>query len=218
MAVAGFAALGLAVVGVGAGADFTTATTSQQTITAGTLGVSVFSADVAGCRTAAAHCTSLTLPNVGPVGSTFETAPTIITMQNTGNIPATFANIQMSETHDAGSAASNAMTNETSVCIMSTDNSGGPWVESNVPLSAAVAVQPTVVENPVVLQPGETATYSVNFYAGRDSRCGTVYSVGSHTEAGWESYFTHPYQTPASLTNDAQGGSVTPTLTFSFTG
>jgi hypothetical protein len=36
--------------------------------------------------------------------------------------------------------------------------------------------------------------------------------------AAWDGYDGGPYHTPASLTNAAQDGSVTPTLTFSFTG
>ena len=139
-------------------------------------------------------------------------------MTNTGNVPATFDAIQMSESHDTGSSASNALEREMNVCIQSTDASGGPWTEGNGPLTAAVALTPSVKENPVVLQPGDTATYQVSFYAGQDSHCNSVSSDGSHTKAAWDGYLGHAYQTPAPLNNDAQGGSVTPTLTFSYTG
>ena len=68
------------------------------------------------------------------------------------------------------------------------------------------------------VMPGETDTYQVEFYAGQDSTgCGTTLSDGSQTRSAWAGV-SGPYATPASLTSAAQGGIVTPTLTFSFTG
>jgi hypothetical protein len=122
----------------------------------------------------------------------------------------------MSDSH-VGTANNNALFAQTNVCIRSTDDSG-TWTEGNGPLSTAVALNPTVKENPVVLDPGDTASFSVDFYAGKDSICGTTSSDGSHTKAAWDGYDGGPYHTPASLTNAAQGGTITPTLTFSFTG
>jgi len=76
-----------------------------------------------------------------------------------------------------------------------------------------------VKQNPVKLMPGETNWYEVNFYAGQnDSWCGAKYSDGSNTVAAWTAYLGGAYTMPASLTNAAQGGVVTPKLTFSFTG
>lgn len=219
VALIGVGAVGLALVGVGAGATFTTSTTSSQSFSAGTLSMAVSSDDAAGCRTAASNCQSLTLPAVGPVSSTFETPKTVITMTNTGNIPAHFSAIQIGQSHDGTVAANNALLNETYVCIQSTDYSGGPWTEGNGPLTTAVALTPTVAENDVTLAPGATATYSMDFYAGKDSgACNPVSSDGSHTKAAWDGYDGGPYHTPASLNDDAQGGVVTPTLTFSYTG
>jgi hypothetical protein len=217
-ALLGVGAVGLALVGVGAGATFTTSTQSHQTIKSGTLSMALWSPTVGGCESASRNCHDLTLNSVGPVGSTFVTPATLITMTNTGDIPATFDAIQMSESHNLGDPASNALEREMNVCIQSTDASGGPWTEGNGPLAAAVALTPSVKENPVVLNPGQTATYQVSFYAGQDSGCNPVSSDGSHTKAAWDGYLGHPYQTPASLAQDAQGGSVTPTLSFSFTG
>jgi hypothetical protein len=216
IALAGVAVAGIAIAGVGAGATFTSSTSSDQTISSGTIGVSI-TAPGSDCTDVGQRCTTLTLPAVGPVGSTFETTPTVVKMTNTGNIPATFDAIQMSETHDGSSSASNHLLNEMNVCIRSTDDSGGPWNEGNGPLTTAVALTPTVKENPVVLAPGGTATYQVDFYAGKDSACGTNSSDGTHTKAAWDGYDGGTYHTPASLNNDAMGGSVTPTLTFSFT-
>jgi hypothetical protein len=217
-ALLGVGAVGLALVGVGAGATFTASTQSHQTITSGSLSMALSSPTVAGCTQPSNNCHDLTLDAVGPVGSTFLTKPTVIRMTNTGDIPSTFDAIQMSESHDLNSSASNALAREMNVCIQSTDASGGPWTEGNGPLSAAVALNPSVKENPVTLKPGQSATYQVSFYAGQDSGCNPVSSDGSQTRARWDGYLGHAYQTPASLGQDAQGGSVTPTLTFSFTG
>ncbi len=216
IALAGAALAGLALVGGGAAATFTTSTASSQRVTAGTLHMRVTAPGGTCTSSDASGCHALTLPDVGPVGSTFDSTPVVVTMHNSGNIPAYFGAIQMSETHGADSA-SNYLRNEMNVCIKSTDPSG-TWVEGNGPLMAATALNPTVKENPVELAPGETATYQVEFYAGEDSACGSTYSDGSHTRAAWYNQVGHGYQTPASLTNEAQGGTVTPTLTFSYTG
>lgn len=209
--VAGVVVVGAAFVGSGAGATFTTSTASSQTVRAGVLHVAV-SADGASCtNNDASGCHALSLPDVGPVGSTFDSTPTVVTITNTGTIPAFFDAIQMSETHNADTA-SVALRDGMNVCIKSTDPSG-TWVEGNGPLTTATALNPTVKENPVKLMPGQTATYQIEFYAGQDSSCGTISSSGSHTAAIWGAYTT-----PASLADAAQGGVVTPTLTFSFNG
>jgi hypothetical protein len=215
VAMVGMGALGLALIGAGAGATFTTSTTSTQKITAGTIGMSVWAPGTS-CPDASYKCGAITLPDVGPVGSTFETPATHVYVTNTGNIPAYFSAIQMSST-DANSAADAALRNAMDVCIHSQDPSG-TWVEGNGPLTVADALNPTVVENPVKVEPGQTVSYWVSFYAGQDSACGAEYSDGPHTSANWAGYLGHPYQTPASLPQQAQGGSVTPTLTFSYTG
>ena len=211
--VAGVAIAGAAFIGSGAGATFTTSTTSSQKVTAGTLHVAV-SANGATCANGdASGCHALTLPDVGPVSSTFDSTPTVVTIKNTGNIPAYFDSIQMSETHNADTASA-ALRNEMNVCIKSTDPSG-TWVEGNGPLLKAISLNPTVKENLVKVMPGQTESYQVEFYAGQDSAgCASTVSDGSNTRAAWGGTYT----TPASLTNDAQGGVVTPTLTFNFTG
>jgi hypothetical protein len=207
----------LALIGTGAGATFTDAVHANRTITAGTMNIQI----AAGGNISADH-KSVTLSPVGPTGSTFESPEQVVTVKNSGNIPATFDSFQMTDSH-VGTANNNALFAQTNVCIRSTDPVGsggdGPWTEGNGPLATAVALNPTVKENPLVLQPGDTMTFSVDFYAGQDStRCNAVYSDGSHTEAAWEGYMGGPYHTPASLTNAAQGGTITPTLTFNVTG
>jgi hypothetical protein len=203
----------LALIGVGAGATFTDAVHANRTITGGTMNVQI----TAGGNISADH-KSVTLSPVGPTGSTFESAHQVITIKNNGNIPATADAIQMTESH-VGTANNNALLAQTYVCIQSTDASGGPWTEGNGPLATAVALNPTVKQNPVVLQPGDTMTFSVDFYAGQDSSyCGNTSSDGTNTRAAWDGYDGGPYHTPASLTDAAQGGTITPTMTFSFTG
>ena len=221
IAAAGAALAAIAVVGVGAGATFTTSAASSQKVTAGTVHVSVSASNATCTSRDASGCHALTLQDVGPVGSTFDSTPTIVTVKNTGNIPVTFNAIQISATHNNDSASAHLF-NEMNVCIKSTDppsTSDSTWVEGNGPLTTAVSLQPTVEENPLVLHVNETFTYQVEFYAGEDSSCGTVLSDGPTTRARWaHALGGHGYSTPASLNNDAMGGVVTPTLTFSFNG
>jgi hypothetical protein len=205
----------LALIGTGAGATFSDAVHADRTITAGTMDVQISDG---GGGTVSADGKSVTLSPVGPTGSTFESDHQIVKITNYSSIPVTSEAIQMTESH-ANSLNNNALLAQTNVCIQSQDYSGGPWTEGNGPLTTAVALTPTVKQNAVVLQPGDSLTFSVDFYAGQDSSyCHEVYSDGSHTETTWEGYMGGPYHTPASLTNAAQGGVITPTLTFSFTG
>ncbi len=197
-ALLGAGALGIALVGVGASAQFTTSVSSGQKITAGTLHMSVWSNDATnGCTGATNHCTSVTLPSVGPVGSTFESPQYIVHVTNTGNIAATFDAFQLSVPTPASGSASASLLAETNVCLSSADSptttGRGAWVEGNGPLATAIALHPTVKENPIVVQPGDSVTYAVIFYAGQDtatpeartstwpkplSGCGTVTSDG----------------------------------------
>lgn len=203
----------IALIGAGASATFTDQVQVNRTINAGTMNVQI--TDGAG-GTVSADGKSVTMP-FGPVGSTFITPHKIITVKNNGNIEVKSLAFQMTESHP-GDARNNALAAQTNVCIQSTDYSGGPWTEGNGPLATAIALHPTVAQNPVTLQPGATMTFSVDFYAGMNSLCNPVSSDGSNTKAAWDGYQGHPYQTPASLTDAAQGGVISPTLTFSFTG
>jgi hypothetical protein len=205
----------LALIGTGAGATFTDAVHANRTVTAGTTDVRISDG---GGGDVSADGKSVTLSPVGPTGSTFESDHQVVTVKNYGNIPVTSNAIQMTESH-VGTANNNALLAQTYVCIQSTDYSGGPWTEGNGPLATAVALNPTVKQNAVVLQPGDTLTFSVDFYAGQDSSyCHPTSSDGPQTRAAWDGYDGGPYHTPASLTDAAQGGTITPTLTFSFTG
>jgi hypothetical protein len=221
----------LALIGAGAGATFNAHTTTSQTITAGTANV-VLTATGTDCLTVADNCHSITLPAVKAVGSTFLTTNPTVWMHNIGNIPVDYANLQLSETHNADSA-SVALRNEMNVCIQGTDPMEGPgqWhgVEVNGPLMTGVSLGSKMdVQNlHTTLQAGDTAPFSVDFYAGMDSACGHLTSAGSITAEAWGVVPNPParsgdnttfYKTPASLGDEAQGGVVTPTLTFAVTG
>src|SRR5487761_1277322 len=91
--VGGLGVAGLALIGAGAAATFTQNTTSSQKITAGTMNV-VLSADGA----AGNNTPSITLADLGPVNSSFETA-TQITIHNNGNLTVNEINLQLSDTN-----------------------------------------------------------------------------------------------------------------------
>jgi predicted ribosomally synthesized peptide with SipW-like signal peptide len=204
-----------ALIGVGASATFTDAVNATQKVTAGTMALTITNG---GGGTVSSDGKTVTLPDVGPTGSTFESTHRILTVKNTGNVTVKSLAFQMGESH-VGTANNNALAAQLNVCIQSTDLSGGPWTEGNGPLATAVALHPTVAQNPVTLVPNQKMTFSVDYYAGQDStKCGPVYSDGTNTKNAWAAYVGHGYTTPASLTNAAMGGVVTPTLTFSFTG
>jgi hypothetical protein len=207
----------LALIGAGASATFHTSTTSTQRITAGTASV-VLTSPGTDCLYVSDNCHSLTMPAVGPVGSTFESNHRIITATNVGNIAVDSTRFSMDETnHFTADRKAAALLAQTNVCIQSTDYSGGPWTEGNGPLTAAIALG--VNQNDVHLLPGDSITYSVDFYAGMNSsNCKAVHSEGTHTLAAWDGYLGGAYTTPASLTDAAQGGVIIPTFTYSVTG
>jgi len=206
--------LGIATIGVGAGASFTDAVHTSQVITAGTMNMTI--TGPAGTATSADGKT-VTLPAPSPVGSTFETQKITLRVTNSGNVPAHAVRIGMAESHNHDDAHSNALADQMNVCIQSTDDSGGPWTEGDGPLKAAVALG--VVQNPTLLNPGQSLTVSMTFYAGKDSaNCRPIHSDGTNTRTAWDGYLGGAYTTPAALTEAAQGGVVVPTLSFSFEG
>jgi hypothetical protein len=217
---AALAVASFALMTAGASATFTDKLSPAQQVTAGTTGLRI--TDGAG-GVVSADGKSVTLPVLGPVSSTFESTHRVITLTNTGDIDLTAVAFQLSETH-AGAANNNALASQLNVCVQSADKSGGPRTEGNGPLWAAVNLVPTLARNPLVMShnPGgvnHSMTFSVDVYAGKDStQCNPVHSDGLHTNAAWNALVGHGYSTPASLTNAAIGGVVTPKLTFSFTG
>ena len=208
----------LALIGTGAGASFTDSVHDTQHVQAGTMNVQI--TGPAG-GTLSGDGKTVTFASFGANGSTFETPRKVVTIRNNGDIPVYADSIQMTESH-ANNAKNNALFAQTNVCMQSTDpqsqGGGGPWTEGNGPLTTAVALNPSVAQNHFALQPGEAMTFSVTFYAGDDSAyCNTTSSDGTNTRNAWNGY-SGAYHTPASLTNAAQGGNITPTMTFNFTG
>lgn len=191
---------GLALIGAGAAATFTANTSSTQTINAGTLSVVVSSPDAPGCTTVADACTSLTLTTPPSVGSTFDTPASVVTLTNVGTIPAYYSTVTATETDN-----NSAFVDGTSVCDYSIGGDGvGHYVgiDYNGSLSLYVAdgVQDISGTGPeYVIQPGYTDSYSVDFYAGTiTDACGS--------------------ESTSSLPTAAQGGSLTFTLSYGFTG
>ena len=192
MGVSGVAGLGL--IGVGSHAAFTQDTTSNQQISAGTMKVVLST----GPATSSSGPT-LTLPPVGPTGSSFTTGDHTVTITNESNIPVNEITSTPSDSF-AGGAANTALDAESYLCEVSSNT-----VIYNGPLHSAPA-QPIAG----TLAAGATDSYTVNVYAGNEpTACGSVTTVGAAATAGTS--------TAPSLNNDAQGGVIDPTLTVSYT-
>jgi hypothetical protein len=112
---------GVGLVGVGAHATFSTATTSSQQITTGTPGVALTApgATLTGvgsdCTNTGEACGNITLAPVGPTGSSFTSGDQLITISNIGNIPLTELVFTVSSTYPTSALATEAY-----VCIAST--------------------------------------------------------------------------------------------------
>lgn len=199
----------IALIGAGAAATFTSNTTSQQQITAGTMNV-VLSATGA---KAGNNTPNLTLADVGPVGSTFSTTPTLVTITNKGNIPVTEVTLKLTDTNN-----NSTLRSEVWACFYSDAE-----VLFNEPLTTVEGYGAAQVAGNIA--PGATDTYTVIFYAGQvDNGCGaafTGFSSGAYTT--YESYsgsapVLGSNSGAASLTNPAEGGVITPMLTLGYQG
>ncbi len=205
---------GLGLIGTGAHAVFTQNTTSSQSIQAGTMNV-VLSSPTA---TAGNNTANLTLPSTGPTPSTFTTAPELITINNNSNIPVNEVALQLSDTNN-----NSTLQAETWACFYS-DGS----ILFNEPLTTVEGYGQAAVLG--TIPAGGTDSYTVVFYAGRteNTGCGAAFTgfqlkpYGGFPGAYYssESYPQSPgtNASAASLTNPAQGGSLTPTVTLSYTG
>lgn len=197
---------GLGLIGAGAHAVFTQNTASSQTITAGTMSVNL-SGGATGNGTP-----NMTLAPLGPVGSSFVSTPTLITITNSGNIPVSEVALKVSDTNNNATLQS-----ETNVCFYSDGE-----LLVNEPLTTVEGYGSAVVGGSIAA--GATDTYTAVFYAGAtDANCGayfTGFSGGSYTTN--ELYTGAPAfganATAATLTNPAEGGVITPSVTLSYTG
>jgi hypothetical protein len=182
--VSAFGAIVTLVLVVGAGVAygyFTAHGSGTGSFSIGTLNVSVstpYSSAVGGyqgpCTSAAAGCTSITLPPVGPVGSTFDSTAIPITITNTGNIPATEIQLGVSDTND-----NTTLQGELGMCLC---KSGATHLNGLL-----TALEGTHALVPDTLAVGGTDTYSMDFYAGQASSvCGgsPVPSLTTGAEGG----------------------------------
>jgi hypothetical protein len=191
--VLGSAAATLAVVGLGAGATFTDATHSVQKIQAGTLSMTVTSPQ----GSTSGDGKTVSFPDADPVGSSFATAPHVITITNTGNIAASEVFLGASHTLP-GNATDHALLGEMYVCVFSPPSTnGGPGgVVFNGPLTSLESGGQQISGH---VPAGETDSYTAEYYAGSvTTACGA--------------------STAPSLTNDAQGGIVSPSIDISYEG
>jgi hypothetical protein len=172
---------------------------------------------------------NLTLSSLGPTGSSFMTAPTLITITNNGNMTATGVALQLTD-HNNTIHNNTTLKSEMWVCLHSNGgiffNSGG--IAFNELLTTVEGYGQVAIGN-LTLVPGATSSYIIVYYAGtsENAGCGNAFT-GYHALASG-GYFgryssTEPYPTgtsnPAalSLTNPAEGESVTPTVTVSYLG
>jgi hypothetical protein len=190
----GVGILGIALVGLGAGATFTDATHSLQTITAGSIDMTLTSTNTLyGSGTK-----MLTLPYLGPVGSTFKTDLVPVTMKNNGIVTATETSSEVSTTLPSGYKAADAqLRDQMYVCIVSPATASGAVICDGLVKNAGVRTLAGSVG------PGLTDSYSAEFYAGKQNTACT--GKNGAAVAG-----------PAGLDNFAQGGTFTPNVTVSF--
>jgi len=193
--VAGLTGLGL--VGAGAHAAFTTATSSSQTITAGTAAAVTWSPDAQnGCTDQAiaqanpSTCSTVTLP-LEVVGSTFDTTAYPIYVTNNGNISVTVTSLGVSDTNYSG------LGQDLGMCA--TGAALGAYQFNNA-ISAFAPNPYSGFTGATLATSGDTAEYTADFFAGETSSvCGAGPTV------------------PA-LTNAQEGASDTITLTVGISG
>lgn len=200
---------GVGLVGVGVHATFTTSTASAQTVTAGTLGLTLTSPGASGNGTLASP---LVLPASPYEGSTFAVANDV-TVHNTGNIPATETSITIGATTD-GSTASTDMEGELWACL-----SSDGVVIFNEPLSVATGYG-TFTVGATMLPPSDE--YMLTVYAGNaPTICGATFtgvSGGSFNNANDLTVAPIANSAALSLNGDSEGGVVTPTMTMTYSG
>jgi hypothetical protein len=199
-------AVGISLIGAGVSATFTQDTTSSQALTVGSMNVVLSTAGGPQSQT-------LSLPAVGPVGSTFTMGPNEVTIDNIGNIPADEITLQVTDTNNDAALQSQAF-----ACLYSDG-----YVVFNEPLTVAEGYSafalgtqfiPPVDHYTLVLYAGSaytgcgvtsTAVSGGAFQAGGPTYGGSVPALGVNPAA-------------ASLTNAAEGGSLTVQVTISYQG
>ena len=194
---------GLGLIGAGAHAAFTSNVSSQQTITAGTLGIVLSAPNAVGDGSVG---NPLILPACGPTNSTFDCGPITVTITNNGTVNPT--SVAYTFAGAGGSTPADvALASETYLCM----TSDGAVVENSL-LSALSSLPQTPYTIPTAN--GGTDTYTVEYYAGptQDTLCGTVPNLTNSLPS------PSPAPNPAalSLNSDAEGGVITPTIAFTY--
>jgi hypothetical protein len=210
----------LGLVGAGAHAVFTTSTSSAQTISAGTLGLVLRATNPDGSQVTGYNTNSITFASQAPVSSSFVTAPQLITILNNGNVTATEITMTLTDPYNLANAASAALDSQTWVCMYSDGE-----LAFNEPMTT-VEGYGSVVIGAQTIAPKATDTYTVVFYAGStDGGCGTTFTgISGNTYTTFEGYSGAPAFGPntdplaASLNSAAEGGTITPTFTVSYSG
>jgi predicted ribosomally synthesized peptide with SipW-like signal peptide len=211
---------GLGLVGAGAHAVFTATTTSAQTITAGTLSLVLQATNPGGGDVDGYGTNSITFAAEAPVSSSFVTAPQLITILNNGNVTATEISMKLTDPYDSTNVASAALDSQTWVCMYSDGE-----LAFNEPMTT-VEGYGSVVIGAQTIAPKATDTYTVVFYAGStDGGCGTTFTgISGNTYTTFEGYSGAPAFGPNTdplaipLTSAAEGGTITPTFTVSYSG
>jgi predicted ribosomally synthesized peptide with SipW-like signal peptide len=136
---------GLGLVGLGAHATFTQTAYTTQQITAGTMSVALSSSGGTWVSP------TLTMANVGPVGSNFSTGDQQVLITNNGNITVTGVTLTFS---DPGANAT--FDNEAQICLY---RAGGLFNNSFDSFTGSVPIALNIA-------PGGTDAFYVNVYAG----------------------------------------------------
>jgi predicted ribosomally synthesized peptide with SipW-like signal peptide len=198
---------GLGLIGAGAHATFTQDTSSSQAITAGYLNVDLSASGATGNGTP-----NITLAPLGPVGSSFVSGAELITITNNGNVPVSEVALKVSDTNN-----NSTLQSETNVCFYSDGQ-----LLVNEPLSTVEGYGAAVVGGSIAA--GATDTYTAVFYAGAtDAGCGAYFTgISGSSYTGYEGYSGTPAfgtnGTAPTLTNPAEGGTITPKITLSYQG
>ena len=161
---------------------------------------------------------NIVLRSLDPASSSFMGAPTLITITNNGTKTATEVALQLSDHH-----INTTFESETWACFYSDGD-----VFFNEPLTTAEGYGQSAIGH-LDLAPGATDSYTAVFYAGPNevTGCGGAYSGFSAVPYdGFPGQYnaTKPYlggsANPAalSLTNPAEGGTITPTVTITYQG
>jgi predicted ribosomally synthesized peptide with SipW-like signal peptide len=141
---------GLALIGAGAHAAFTTSTTSSQQISTGTMNVQLYSSNALSGNGSA----NLVLNNYGPIGSTFSTGQEEVQIYNAGSIPVSGVSATF------GASGSSALWSELNVCLVGSD---GALIWEG-PLNAATGTASISDIGPIAS--GGWSAYYVDYYAG----------------------------------------------------